>query len=65
MIFNIFQAIDQLNIKTRSFKDLLTDEPYSRSDLIVLQDPHNLSKFNLTNFYHVKNNLRVETESKI
>lgn len=57
-----FQAIDQLNIKTKSFKDLLTDEPYQRSDLIVLQDPSNLSKFNITAFHHVKNDLRVETE---
>lgn len=58
----IIQAVEQLNIRTKSFKDLLTDEPYQRSDIITLQDPHNLEKFNLTNFHHVKNNLRVETE---
>lgn len=58
------QAIEQLNIKTKSFKDLLTDETYKRSDLITLQDPTNLAKFNLANFHHLKNNLRVETEGK-
>ncbi|KAK7572091.1 hypothetical protein V9T40_014563 [Parthenolecanium corni] len=59
-----YDAVEQLNIKTKSFKDLLTDEPFIRNDIIVLQDPHNLSKFNLTNFHHIKNNLRVETEEE-
>lgn len=69
-IFKLFelkkcsQAVEQLNIKTKSFKDLLNDEPFARNDIIVLQDPHNLGKFNLTSFHHVKNNLRVETEGK-
>lgn len=62
MQFYILQAVEQLNIKTKSWKDLLSDEPFQRSDLITLQDPTNLAKFNLTNFYHIKNNLRVEDE---
>jgi peptidyl-prolyl cis-trans isomerase-like 2 len=53
------QAIDQLNIKTKSFKDLLTDEPYQRKDLIILQDPSNVDKFNLSNFYHLKHDLKL------
>ena len=31
------QAVEQLNIKTKSFKDLLTDEPFTRKDIITLQ----------------------------
>lgn len=31
------QAVEQLNIKTKTFKDLLTDEPFTRKDLITLQ----------------------------
>uniref|UniRef100_A0A4X2M4V2 RING-type E3 ubiquitin-protein ligase PPIL2 n=1 Tax=Vombatus ursinus TaxID=29139 RepID=A0A4X2M4V2_VOMUR len=54
-----YEAIEQLNIKTKNFKDLLTDEPFSRQDILTLQDPTNLDKFNVANFYHVKNNLRV------
>uniref|UniRef100_A0A3B4YS93 Peptidylprolyl isomerase (cyclophilin)-like 2 n=1 Tax=Seriola lalandi dorsalis TaxID=1841481 RepID=A0A3B4YS93_SERLL len=53
------EAVEQLNIKTKSFKDLLTDEPFTRKDLITLQDPTNLDKFNVSNFFHVKNNLKV------
>uniref|UniRef100_A0A8C3G3W9 RING-type E3 ubiquitin-protein ligase PPIL2 n=1 Tax=Cyclopterus lumpus TaxID=8103 RepID=A0A8C3G3W9_CYCLU len=58
---NVFshEAVEQLNIKTKSFKDLLSDEPFARKDIIVLQDPTNLDKFNVSNFFHVRNNLKV------
>ncbi len=36
------QAIEELNIKPRFWKDLLTDEPFTRKDIIHLQDPLNL-----------------------
>uniref|UniRef100_A0A672QKW7 PPIase cyclophilin-type domain-containing protein n=1 Tax=Sinocyclocheilus grahami TaxID=75366 RepID=A0A672QKW7_SINGR len=75
-----YEAVEQLNIKTKSYKDLLTDEPFTRQDLITLQvtgtdsciaggdisfcpfisqDPTNLDKFNVSNFFHVKNNMKV------
>lgn len=60
-----YEAVEQLNIKTKNWKDLLTDEPFERKDLIELQDPTNLSKFNLSTFHHIKNNLRVEDEETI
>uniref|UniRef100_A0A672JC93 RING-type E3 ubiquitin-protein ligase PPIL2 n=1 Tax=Salarias fasciatus TaxID=181472 RepID=A0A672JC93_SALFA len=53
-----FEAVEQLNIKTKSFKDLLTDEPFARKDIITLQDPTNLDKFNVSDFFHVKNNMK-------
>ncbi|CAL8345816.1 unnamed protein product [Lota lota] len=58
---NVFsnEAVEQLNIKTKSYKDLLTDEPFTRKDLITLQDPTHLDKFNVSDFFHVKNNLKV------
>lgn len=59
-----FEAVDQLNIKTKNFKDLLTDEPFQRKHIITIQDPNELSKFNLTNFHHLKNNLRVLTDEE-
>uniref|UniRef100_A0AAR2LY12 RING-type E3 ubiquitin-protein ligase PPIL2 n=1 Tax=Pygocentrus nattereri TaxID=42514 RepID=A0AAR2LY12_PYGNA len=78
-----YEAVEQLNIKTKSYKDLLTDEPFTRQDIITLQvgvcpgscitfpshsclercvcvcDPTNLDKFNVSNFFHVKNNVKV------
>ncbi|XP_019520976.1 PREDICTED: peptidyl-prolyl cis-trans isomerase-like 2 isoform X1 [Hipposideros armiger] len=54
-----YEAVEQLNIKAKNFRDLLTDEPFSRQDIITLQDPTNLDKFNVSNFFHVKNNLKM------
>lgn len=31
------QAIKELNIKTKNWKELLTDEPFTRADLITIQ----------------------------
>ncbi|XP_026463336.1 RING-type E3 ubiquitin-protein ligase PPIL2 [Ctenocephalides felis] len=59
-----YEAIEQLNIKTKNWKDLINDKPFQRKDLIVIQDPKNLEKFNLSTFYHIKNNVRVETEEE-
>ena len=62
-VFALFlQAVEELNIKTKNWKDLLTDEPFVRKDLIVLQDPANLDKFNITQFHHVQNNIKVQSE---
>lgn len=36
-IIIIIQAIEQLNLKTKNFKDLLTDEPFTRNDIITIQ----------------------------
>lgn len=56
--------MEQLNIKGKNYKDLINDTPFVRSDIITIQDPNNLGKFNISNFHHIKNNLRVETEGK-
>lgn len=58
------QAVEQLNIKNGNWKDLITDQPFTRKDIITIQDPNNAMKFNLSTFHHVKNNLRVEDEGK-
>nr|XP_057926195.1 RING-type E3 ubiquitin-protein ligase PPIL2 isoform X2 [Doryrhamphus excisus] len=54
-----YEAVEQLNIKPKSFKDLLSDDAFTRKDIITLQDPTNLDKFNVANFFHVKNELKV------
>lgn len=57
-----YEAVEQLNLKAKNFKDLLTDEPFTRKDLITIQDPTCLDKFNLANFHHLKNDLKVVNE---
>ncbi|XP_047345957.1 RING-type E3 ubiquitin-protein ligase PPIL2 [Vespa velutina] len=60
-----WEAVEQLNIKTRNWKDLVNDEPFTRKDIITIQDPNNVTKFNLSTFHHIKNNIRVEDEETI
>ena len=54
-----YEAINELNIKTKNWKDLLSSEPFTRKDIIVLQDPKDQSKFNLNTFHHLKNDWKV------
>ncbi|XP_026694279.2 RING-type E3 ubiquitin-protein ligase PPIL2 [Ciona intestinalis] len=58
---NVFShdAIDQLNIKPKNWKELLTDDKFTREDIITIQDPTKLDKFNLQTFYHLKHNQKL------
>lgn len=59
-----YEAIEQLNIKTKNWKDLITDQPFTRKDLITIQDPSRLEKFDISKFYYIQNKLRVETDEE-
>ncbi|XP_077293328.1 RING-type E3 ubiquitin-protein ligase PPIL2 [Arctopsyche grandis] len=60
-----YEAIEQLNIKGKNWKDLVSDETFERSDLITLQDPQHLEKFNISLFHHIKNKLKVEDDDEV
>ena len=57
-----YEAVEQLNLKPKNWKELLTDEVFTRQDIVTLQDPSHLSKFNIANFHHVKNDQKIEDE---
>ncbi|XP_012274913.1 peptidyl-prolyl cis-trans isomerase-like 2 [Orussus abietinus] len=57
-----YEAVEQLNIKAQNWKDLISDDPFIRSDIITIQDPTNSKKFNLSGFHHIKNNIRLDDE---
>ena len=40
--WNVSQAVEELNIKPKYWKDLIDDTPFTRKDIIHLQDPLNL-----------------------
>ena len=42
-----WQAIEELNIRPKNLRDLLTEEPFTRKDLITLQDPHNVRQIRM------------------
>lgn len=49
-----YDTVERLNIKAKSWKDLVSDEEFSRKDIITLQDPQNLESRNLSAFKYVK-----------
>ncbi len=59
-----YEAVEELNIKPKNWKDLLTDEPFQRKDILILQDPQNSEKCNISNFHHIKNSLKVDDDGE-
>ncbi|ULU05973.1 hypothetical protein L3Y34_018112 [Caenorhabditis briggsae] len=59
-----YEAIQELNLKRNHLKDLLNDVPFTRADIIDLQDPNHLEKFNMEQFLHVKLDLKTSEEIK-
>eukprot|EP01134_Creolimax_fragrantissima_P003052 CFRG3052T1 len=55
----LWNTVDMLNVKPKHWKDLLTDEPFKRSDIVVLLDPQDPEKQNYSEFHHVVNKLKV------
>lgn len=49
-----FDTVDRLNIKGKMWRDLVTDEEFSRKDMITLQDPQNVESRNLSSFSYLK-----------
>jgi len=59
-----YEAVEELNIKPQNWRELLTDELFTRKDLITIQDPKDLTKFNLSAFYHIKHSIKVVDEDE-
>lgn len=57
--------MEQLNFKAKNYKDLLTDQPFTRQDVITIQNPSNVDKFNLSTFFHIKNKHRLGDDGKV
>ncbi|KAF2397720.1 peptidyl-prolyl cis-trans isomeras-like protein-like 2 [Trichodelitschia bisporula] len=49
-----WDTIERLNIKAKNWRDLVSDEEFTRKDIITLQDPQNLESRNLSSFKFVK-----------
>jgi peptidyl-prolyl cis-trans isomerase-like protein 2 len=57
-----YEAIKELNVKTKNWKELLTDEPFKRQDIITLQNPNALDTKVLVDFDHIKKSLTIDDE---
>ncbi|GMH41521.1 hypothetical protein BSKO_09431 [Bryopsis sp. KO-2023] len=54
-----YEAVNELNVKARNWKDLLSDEVFTRKDIIHIQDPLNFQNKIVNEFEHVKKQLSV------
>ncbi|KAL4369190.1 hypothetical protein GQ457_05G007780 [Hibiscus cannabinus] len=58
-----YEAIKELNIKTKNWKELLTDESFTKEDIITIQNPNAIDSKVTLDFYRVKNSLKVDDEN--
>jgi peptidyl-prolyl cis-trans isomerase-like 2 len=49
-----YDTVERLNIKAKMWRDLVSDEEFSRKDIITLQDPQNLESRDLSSFQYLK-----------
>lgn len=49
-----YDTVERLNFKSKMWRDLVSDEEFSRKDVITLQDPQNLESRNLNTFKYIK-----------
>ena len=52
-------------MRANFFKDLINDEVFTKKDIISLQDPSNLSKFNMNNFFYLKEKLKWTEDDSV
>ncbi|WFD20900.1 peptidylprolyl isomerase [Malassezia caprae] len=57
----LYDTVQQLNLKTKSLRDLVTDEPFVKADILTLQDPHDPAKRRMQDMYHVKHQLTLKS----
>ena len=57
-------SLQLLAIKSKSWRDLVTDEPFTRADIITIQNPKNLKARMLEDYDYLKNEKKVEGMSQ-
>jgi peptidyl-prolyl cis-trans isomerase-like protein 2 len=58
-------SLQLLAIKSKTWRDLVNDEPFTRKDIITIQDPENLGARDLREYDYVKKDKKVEGESRL
>ena len=59
-----YDTIERLNIKAKLWRDLVSDEEFSRKDIITLQDPQNVESRNLSSFKYLQDGVSTLTEEQ-
>lgn len=56
-----YDTVERLNIKVKNWKDLVSDDDFSRKDVVTLQDPQNIESRNISAFKHKQDGASVLT----
>ncbi|KAF1849436.1 uncharacterized protein K460DRAFT_90924 [Cucurbitaria berberidis CBS 394.84] len=61
---NVFawDTVERLNIKAKNWRDLVSDDEFTRKDIITLQDPQNIESRDFGSYKHVKEGDRILPE---
>ena len=59
-----YDTVERLNIKAKMWRDLVSDDEFSRKDIITLQDPQNIQSRNLSSFKYIKEGVSTLTEEQ-
>ena len=59
-----YDTIERLNMKAKNWRDLVSDEEFSRRDIITLQDPQHLASRDLSNFKYIREGTSTLTEEQ-
>jgi len=53
---NVFawDTVERLNIKAKNWRDLVSDDEFSRKDIITLQDPQNVAARDFASYKHIQ-----------
>lgn len=49
-----YEAVQELNFKNKMFNDLITNEPFKKTDILTLQDPHDPNARHVSKFFFMK-----------
>lgn len=60
---NVFawETVERMNIKAKAWRDLVDDEPFTRADIITLQDPQNAASRDLGSFKYIQDGHEAQT----
>ncbi|KAL1798896.1 hypothetical protein ACET3X_002933 [Alternaria dauci] len=63
---NVFawDTVERLNIKAKNWQDLVSDEPFTRKDIITLQDPQSIESRDFSSYKHVKDGETVVADAE-
>jgi peptidyl-prolyl cis-trans isomerase-like protein 2 len=53
---NVFawDTVERLNVKAKNWRDLVSDDEFTRKDIITLQDPQNIESRDFSSYKHIK-----------